>query len=265
MKIIPMNVDRAINRKFFEGASTLHVTSVFRTIQGEGPYAGYPAIFVRLAGCNFGDKKASGMCEFCDTNFKIAEARQVTPAELLVELINTPGYSSKDVLVVTGGEPTLQPLLLDFLQDARQHFRCVQVESNGTQAYFFTKLHQRGLHSSVHMVVSPKASGKTGMYPLLSPTLLGYPLLTLKYVLSADPSSPHHTVPQWVKESFPHNVYVSPMAVYLRSYAGEVSNAWDHTLIDAEATAENYSYAAQYAMQHNLLLSIQTHLFTAIP
>ena len=40
----------------------LKVHSIFETIQGEGPYSGYQAIFIRLSGCNLA-------CEFCDTEF----------------------------------------------------------------------------------------------------------------------------------------------------------------------------------------------------
>jgi len=36
---------------------------VFRTIQGEGIFAGVPAVFIRLAGCSIG-------CSRCDTEYR---------------------------------------------------------------------------------------------------------------------------------------------------------------------------------------------------
>lgn len=44
--------------------NTLLVTKIFDTIQGEGPFAGTLATFIRLAGCNRGDKVSMG-CQFC--------------------------------------------------------------------------------------------------------------------------------------------------------------------------------------------------------
>ena len=43
----------------YEG--TLQVHSIFKTIQGEGPFCGTPCVFVRLAGCNL-------QCPACDTD-----------------------------------------------------------------------------------------------------------------------------------------------------------------------------------------------------
>ena len=40
----------------------LKIQEIFYTIQGEGIYSGYPAVFVRLGGCNLA-------CKFCDTDF----------------------------------------------------------------------------------------------------------------------------------------------------------------------------------------------------
>ena len=41
---------------------TCQFTETFPTVQGEGPFAGYPAFFIRLSHCNL-------RCYFCDTDF----------------------------------------------------------------------------------------------------------------------------------------------------------------------------------------------------
>lgn len=102
----------------------LQVRELFYTIQGEGPFAGMPALFIRLTGCNL-------KCWFCDTkwdddndsrrNFKFwaDKARADAPA-------------SCRLAVITGGEPLRQDLgpLIQALQ--RHGFSDVQIETAGT-------------------------------------------------------------------------------------------------------------------------------------
>jgi 7-carboxy-7-deazaguanine synthase len=272
-KVIPIvtqNVDRIVRRRDYEQfGDRLLVTSMFRTIQGEGPYAGHPAVFLRLAGCNFGDKQDH--CSWCDTSFQFDEGTAYTHTDLLAALQALPGYRNTDILVITGGEPTLQPALVSFLRlMSFTNWRRVQLETNGTQAAFFEQLEQwingdnePAVCWAPSIVISPKASSKAGRIPELSKLALKY-ASCLKFVVSSDPNDPQHTIPDWALQSR-KKVYVSPMAVYARPYAGEVSSIWEDGLVNKEATAANYAYAAQYAMAHGLLLSLQTHLFTAIP
>jgi 7-carboxy-7-deazaguanine synthase len=56
------------------------VTSMFFTLQGEGPYAGMPALFIRLAKCNLD-------CSFCDTFFDDGDT--FTYAELETKVYDT--------------------------------------------------------------------------------------------------------------------------------------------------------------------------------
>jgi organic radical activating enzyme len=83
-------------------AGTLKVVDVFYTLQGEGPYAGMPAVFVRLAGCNL-------RCTFCDTDFE-SNMREVTAELLAQEVLEKAGGVAK-LCVITGGEPMLQNIL----------------------------------------------------------------------------------------------------------------------------------------------------------
>jgi 7-carboxy-7-deazaguanine synthase len=270
---ITQNVDRIIRAKDYDflKSDELLVTSVFRTIQGEGPYAGQVAVFVRLAGCNYGDKMAH--CAGCDTSFQFDKGRVMTHADLLKEIKALPGFSLEDILVVTGGEPTLQPSLLDFFRKARGYFHAMQIETNGSQASFFKQYAERRAADLsfpwVSIVVSPKAAAlPAGRYAQLSPVVLSN-ASCLKFVLSSVEEDPHHEVPDWAiacKNSYdnPLLVYVSPLAVYAKAYDGEVASAWEDGLLDRKATAANYSYAAAYAMKHNLRLSIQQHLFLGV-
>lgn len=63
--IVPQNVDLAISPRDYKDlpANHLWVHGEFFTLQGEGPFAGKTAYFVRLAGCNYGDKDLH--CKFC--------------------------------------------------------------------------------------------------------------------------------------------------------------------------------------------------------
>ncbi|MCL2888126.1 MAG: 7-carboxy-7-deazaguanine synthase QueE [Elusimicrobia bacterium] len=102
-------------------APLFRLTEIFYSIQGEGLYAGVPAVFVRLAGCQMA-------CEFCDTVF--AEKFKMTAPQILAEIKKYPART----VVITGGEPAEQPLgeLIKFLISEGLK---VHVETNGS-VYF---------------------------------------------------------------------------------------------------------------------------------
>lgn len=96
----------------------LQVNETFYSVQGEGPFAGCPAAFIRLAGCNLA-------CVWCDTEF---ELRHPVAVHDLAEEAEATGAR---LAVITGGEPMRQPigkLCTELLRRGLQ----VQIETAGT-------------------------------------------------------------------------------------------------------------------------------------
>lgn len=142
----------------------LRIHSIFPTIQGEGPLAGRPAVFVRLFGCNL-------MCPGCDTDYTsqvlIDRDDEAAFDSILTCLGSGPYYlmsNTRPLVVFTGGEPLRQdirPLCRELLNRGIQ----VQVESNGTidldMSEFISEpgsAFRNPAHSLFEMVVSPKTS-----------------------------------------------------------------------------------------------------------
>lgn len=120
---------------------------IFHSIQGEGPCAGRPSVFIRLSLCNLS-------CIWCDTDYtwnwegtafrhvrdgepgyaKFSKEREIL--RLLPEEIAERAMSFDcPHVVVTGGEPLVQQALLPpLLERLRAAGRSVDFETNGTIA-----------------------------------------------------------------------------------------------------------------------------------
>lgn len=179
----------------------LDVHSIFLTVQGEGPFAGRPAVFIRLAGCNL-------QCPGCDTEY--TEGRQKMTVSSVVQTVLTfvSPHNSPSLVVITGGEPFRQNI--SPLCEALDNFNFdIQVETNGTLP------HSPHLLPSVVIVCSPK-TGK--MNPLLAARVNH-----LKYVLHQDSIDPddglpvlalnHRAFPKVARPpaGFDGTVYLQPM------------------------------------------------------
>ncbi len=271
-------------KKFFAespeaAAGKLLVTSIFHSIQGEGPFAGQPAVFTRLALCNLS-------CPWCDTYFDSGDWMDFgrflgAAAAAGLEA----GYAPTDLLVVTGGEPTLQPNLGRFitmtLNDPHSPFARVQIETNG--------LLPPDVPDKTTVVVSPKCvevGGKARPYAQLSDATLAR-ADCLKFIVCADPASPYSAVPAWAlewREVTGRPIYVSPMAQYNHApgatqaiydarrtpdaaarVAAERVSFWEPNLLDMAVCRANYEHAAAYVLRHDLRLSIQMQLFVSLP
>jgi organic radical activating enzyme len=120
------------------------VKAVWRTLQGEGAWAGRPAVFVRFVGCNMwtgyeGDRdRGFAPCSaFCDTDFRKEGSVKLAASDLADEIESVAAeVNSEDpvrFVVLTGGEPLLQAdaTLVCAMHDAGFE---VAVETNGTVA-----------------------------------------------------------------------------------------------------------------------------------
>lgn len=282
-----------IGKKFFRDApsDSLLVTSMFFTLQGEGPFAGQPALFIRLAKCNL-------TCSFCDTFFddgdwltfdqidaKIAETIDsywTDKGQPVPDWAHTKKMAGLQypgvVLVMTGGEPLLQENISQFMVEQLRNFKAVQVESNG--------IPETTVPEGVTLVCSPKCMEKDSVavkYYAPSNTIMNR-ADCLKFVMSADANSPYNNVPEWAhiwKRATGKEIYVSPMNVYnsfpqkiklLRAEKGNITmaerstvdekiNFFEPGLLNMDAVAKNHEYVGQYCMQHGLKMNIQMHLF----
>ena len=99
----------------------LKVNEIFNSFQGEGVYAGTPATFLRLSGCNLN-------CSFCVIVFKDYDELTVSMVKNII--VENMEKHKTDILVITGGEPLLQYDEVNQLINQLNYK--VQVETNGT-------------------------------------------------------------------------------------------------------------------------------------
>ena len=101
----------------------LKVVEIFKSIDGEGIRAGYPATFVRLYGCSL-------RCSFCDTKYSYDNDKYInmTIDEIIKEISD---YKSRRI-TLTGGEPLYQPEAADLIHKLLEQGFEVNIETNGS-------------------------------------------------------------------------------------------------------------------------------------
>ncbi|MBU0951977.1 MAG: radical SAM protein [Elusimicrobia bacterium] len=75
----------------------LKINEIYKSIQGESRFAGYPCIFIRLAGCNL-------RCSYCDTKYAYNKGREMSISGIMDKIRH---FKTK-LIQITGGEPLLQ-------------------------------------------------------------------------------------------------------------------------------------------------------------
>lgn len=142
----------------------LDIVDIFPTIQGEGPFAGCPALFIRLAGCNL-------QCPLCDTEYT-ENRRTMWLAEIMGEVGRLCGDGQVKLVVITGGEPLRQNITPLVIELKSRRFT-VQIETNGKLAF-----QEPLLPGMAVVVVSPKTAS---VHPSIEQLATAY-----KYVVKAD-------------------------------------------------------------------------------
>lgn len=101
--------------------ASLLVTEVYRSIQGESTFAGVPFVLVRLARCNL-------RCTWCDSEFTFRGGERWSVPALLAEVRS---HLLPHVLV-TGGEPLLQPAVHELMARLCDEEYTVLLETGGS-------------------------------------------------------------------------------------------------------------------------------------
>ena len=97
----------------------MFIQDVFYSFQGEGPFIGYPQIFLRFYGCNIA-------CSYCDEPDK---NKQKFSKEELFDLLEPLQQKPVHSISLTGGEPLLQVEAIRELAPGLRH--PLYLETNG--------------------------------------------------------------------------------------------------------------------------------------
>jgi 7-carboxy-7-deazaguanine synthase len=100
--------------------SSLRVTEIFYSLQGESNTVGIPTVFIRLTGCPL-------RCIYCDTAYAFTGGTKIEIAEIIAQAEH---YNTK-YITVTGGEPLAQSACLELIKNLLDKGFIVSVETSG--------------------------------------------------------------------------------------------------------------------------------------
>lgn len=127
----------------------LTVNEIFYSLDGEGIRAGYPAVFIRLAGCNL-------RCNYCDTGYALcsSDGDKMTIPEIIAKVKS---FGNCRNITLTGGEPLLQRNAIALLKELHGEFDTI-VETNGA-----VKIDEALPFASICMDWKTPSSGMNGL------------------------------------------------------------------------------------------------------
>ena len=100
--------------------SSLRITEIFYSLQGESNTVGIPTVFIRLTGCPL-------RCVYCDTAYAFSGGKKISIGKIIAEAeqYKTP------YITVTGGEPLAQPACTELLTELLNKDFKVSLETSG--------------------------------------------------------------------------------------------------------------------------------------
>lgn len=256
-----MTNQQPISKRDYRDDGRLFVHSIFYTIQGEGPFAGTPAIFVRLNGCNL-------QCPACDTEYT-NKREQMSVEEIIARVYDTckDQLHFRPLVVITGGEPFRQNVipLCERLTWKKQFF--VQIETNGTLSPVGGKIDH-----SVELLFNQELSSRCGIYVVVSPKLpkvnpvVADIACAFKYVLSHHDIDDSDGLPTYVLNHMSANVRVwRPAApvrrpIYLQPMDWNLEYPYERygTRAD-EMNMLSRAAVKQSCLKHGYILQLQIH------
>lgn len=234
-----------VTKPFRDAAGRLLVNEIFYTIQGEGPDAGCPAVFIRLSKCNL-------RCYFCDTEFESGKEMAVGD---VIEIVRTLTKGNNcHLIVITGGEPLLQNVV-PVIEHLNKNGYRVSVETAGTVwADEFKRVFAvRPAHVN-RIVCSPKTSG-------INQFIIPY-IDAWKYVVSVDTVGsdglPIKSTQQVKGDLINHPIYRPlhhPSPIYVQPMDEQ----------EPVRNAANVALCRDLAMRHGYRLSLQVHKIVGVP
>lgn len=102
--------------------TTLRITEIFHSLQGESSTVGLPTVFVRLTGCPL-------RCQYCDTSYAFSGGNVIA----INDIIATVASFNCQYVCVTGGEPLAQPGALHLLSELCRQGFYVSLETSGAR------------------------------------------------------------------------------------------------------------------------------------
>lgn len=179
----------------------MKLVEIFSSIQGEGAHLGMPCVFIRTQSCNL-------HCSFCDTKESWGNKAKLDMS--VEDIVKEVQKYNVPLVVITGGEPCIQPTLQDLVDQLSIKGYAVAIETNGTQE----------TPQGAWITCSPKEEADYKISPFCKPN-------ELKYVVTSTFDA-KKAIPSGIRKLYAGNIWLQPEG-------SDMVNMWKKCMLIAEA------------------------------